>query len=113
MLIQILTQAGVVALVSLIVAVLPMGAGLAYVVRPTEARLALMRPLSLAGIFAGLGGFLSGLISISHMIGTSAAPVAFKLVAVGLAESLVPLFVAFGSLTIAWLCAAIGLQRHA
>ncbi len=113
MLIQILTQAGVVALVSLIVAVLPMGAGLAYVVRPTEARLALMRPLSLAGIFAGLGGFLSGLISISHMVGTSATPVAFKLVAVGLAESLVPLFVAFGSLTIAWLCAAIGLQRHA
>lgn len=113
MLIQILTQAGIVALVSLIVGVLPMGAGLAYVVRPTEGRLALMRPLSLAGIFAGLGGFLSGLISIFHMIATSPTPVAFNLVSVGVAESLVPLFVAFGSLTVAWLCAAIGMQRHA
>ena len=112
-LIEMLRQMGPAALVSMFMGLVPLGFGVLYAARPTEHRLALMRPLSLAGIFAGLGGFLSGLISISHMVGTSATPVAFKLVAVGLAESLVPLFVAFGSLTIAWLCAAIGLQRHA
>ena len=37
--------------------------GVAYALRPSEARLALMRPLSLASLFAALAGFASGLIN--------------------------------------------------
>ena len=107
-----LGQAGVLALLSLIVAILPLAAGVAYAVRPTEARLALMRPVSLAGMFAGLAGFLAGVMSVLRSMGIGDTPVPSRLVAVGLAESLVPLFVAFGCLTVAWLCAALGLRRH-
>jgi hypothetical protein len=108
-----LSQAGVLALLSLIVAILPLAAGVAYAVRPTEARLALMRPISLAGVFAGLTGFLAGVMSVLRTMWIGETPVPSRLIATGLAESLVPLFVAFGCLTVAWLCAALGLRRHA
>jgi hypothetical protein len=109
----ILRQAGVLALLSLIIALLPLAAGVAYAVRPTEARLALLRPISLAGLFAGLGGFIAGVISSLRAVWMAETAVPLKLLAVGFAESLVPLFVAFGCLTVAWLCAALGLRRHA
>lgn len=109
----ILRQAGVLALLSLIIAVLPLAAGIGYAVRPTEARLALMRPISLAGMFAGVAGFLAGLMAVLRAIWIADEPVPFRLIAIGLSESLVPLFVAFGCLTVAWLCAAFGLRRHA
>jgi hypothetical protein len=112
MFVQILTHASIVALLSLIIGVLPLGAGIAYAIRPTEQRLALMRPLSLAGIFAALCGLLSGLVSALQTIAISQPPVESRLVALILAEALVPLFVASGCLAVAWLCAALGLRRH-
>ena len=36
----------------------------------------------------------------------------WHIVAVGSAESLVPLLLAFGSLTVAWLCVAAGFRRQ-
>jgi hypothetical protein len=110
--IEMLSNAGIVALLSLVVGVLPLGLGMAYAARPTEQRLALMRPVSLASIFAGLSGSLSGAINVLRMLWISDAPVETRILAVGAAESLVPLLVAFGSLTVAWLCAAVGLRRH-
>ena len=110
---EILRQAGGAALLSLIIALLPLAPGVAYAVRPTEARLALMRPISLAGMFAGLSGFLVGVINALRAVWTTDGPVPWRLLAVGLAESLVPLCVAFTCLTVAWLCVAFGLRRHA
>jgi len=107
-----LSEASLVALLSLVIGVLPMGAGLAYAVRPTEQRLALMRPLSLAGIFAGLSGSLVGAINVLALMWAVEPRVESRVLAVGAAEALVPMSVAFGSLTIAWLCAAVGLRRH-
>lgn len=109
---RILRAAGVVALLSIVIALLPLPAGVAYALRPTEARMALMRPISLAALFAGLAGFLSGIISMLRVVWLSETEQSIKL-AVGLAESLVPLFVACGCLTVAWLCAALGVRRHA
>jgi hypothetical protein len=109
---EMLSNAGIVALLSLGVGVLPLGFGVAYAVRPTELRLALMRPISLASIFAGLSGSLSGAINVLHMMWVAERPVETTVLAVGAAEAMVPLFVAFGALTIAWLCAAVGLRRH-
>lgn len=105
-----LSNAGMLALLSLMIAVLPIGFGAAYAARPSELRLALMRPVSLAGIFAGLTGAISGAINVLQLIWDSAAE--NKVLAIGAAESLVPPLVAFGSLTIAWLCVAVGLRRH-
>ena len=112
MLLDVLRQASLVALLSLIVTLLPLAAGIAYALRPTEQRLALMRPISLAGIFAALCGLLSGLVNILRLIGVNEVPVESRIVALGIAEALVPLFVAFGCLTVAWLSVALGLRRH-
>jgi hypothetical protein len=110
---EVLRNASIVALLSMIVTVLPLGAGLAYAMRPTEQQLALMRPVSLAGIFAALCGLLSGVVSILRMIAESESPVPPGLVALASAEALVPLFIAFACLTVGWLCVALGLRRHA
>ena len=106
-------NASVVALFSLVIAALPLGLGAAYAIRPTEERLSLMRPISLASIFAGLSGSLSGAINVLRMMWVVDPPVETRILAIGSAEALVPLLVAFGSLTIAWLCAAVGIRRHA
>jgi biopolymer transport protein ExbB/TolQ len=104
-------QMGLFAKLSLLVALFPLAAGVAYVVRPTEQGLALMRPISLAGIFSGLGGGVVGLMNSLKWYGTHTADPSSRIMAIGLAESLVTLFVAFGCLTVAWLCVALGMRR--
>jgi hypothetical protein len=104
-------QIGIFAMLSLLVAVLPMFMGAAYALRPTEAKLALMRPISLAAIFGALCGLLSGLVSILQAVGTTDT-LQTRFAAVGLAEALVPMFVASGCLTIGWLSVALGLRRQ-
>jgi hypothetical protein len=43
---------------------------------------------------------------------TSNASIVTGVPLLGIAESLVTLFVAFGSLTVAWLCVALGMRRQ-
>lgn len=107
---QILGNASIAALLSMAVSIFPLGAGLAYALRPTEQRLAMMRPVSLAGLFAALAGTVVGAINVLRGIWMSEGAVEWKIVAIGSAESLVPLFLAFGSLAVAWLCVAIGFR---
>lgn len=107
-----LSQASIVALLSILVALLPLGFGVSYAIRPSEQRLALMRPISLASIFAGLTGSISGAINVLRAIWIADTAADPKILAVGAGESLVPMLVSFGALTIAWLCAAVGLRRH-
>jgi hypothetical protein len=109
--VEMLSNASIFALLSLAVGVLPMGLGMAYAIRPTEQRLALMRPISLASIFGGLSGTLSGAINVLSMV-WSQPPAPTTVLAVGTAEALVPMFVSFVALTVAWLCATVGLGRH-
>ena len=107
-----LGQASIMALLSLLVTLFPLAAGLAYLLKPTEQRLALVRPVSLAGIFSGLAGTTLGLMNVLKMQWDMKPPPPFEIMAVGLAESLVTLFVAFGCLTVTWLCVAIGMRRQ-
>jgi hypothetical protein len=106
-----LGQMGLFAKLSLLVTLFPLAAGVAYVIRPTEPGLALMRPISLAGIFSGLGGAVVGLMNVLKWYGTNNPDSPSRIMAIGLAESLVTLFVAFGCLTVAWLCVALGMRR--
>lgn len=94
------------------VAILPIFAGLAYLIRPSEQRLAFMRPLSLASLFAGLSGLCLGLINILRYYWMNETEISMRIMAVGVAESLVSLLLAFGSLTFAWLCVAVRFLRH-
>ena len=106
-----LSQASIAAILSILVSLFPAGAGIAYALKPNEQRLAMLRPISLAGLFSGLGGFVLGLINSLQSV-WSQPEVNWRIVAIGTAESLVSLFVAFGALTFAWLCVAIGFRRQ-
>ena len=105
-----LSQMGIAALVSIFVSALPLLAGAAYLFRPTEQRLAMMRPLSLAGIFAGLNGSTLGAINTLRGLWME-PPRDTRIIWIGAAESIVPLYVSFSCLMLAWLCVAIGMRR--
>ena len=108
---EVIANAGIMALASMFVAVLPLAMGIAYAIWPSEQRLVLMRTLSLAAVFATVSGLALGLVNELRFIARH-DPVAFTpIVAIGLAESLVPLFFGFGCLTVGWLGVTIGLWR--
>ncbi len=108
----ILTHAGIFALASMFMGLVPMGMGILYAASPNEQRLALMRPLSLAAIFAALSGTSLGVLHVLMGIVVNEPAGLSRLAAVGLAEALVPTVFGFGCLTIAWLCVALGLWRR-
>jgi hypothetical protein len=109
---DVLTSAGILAKLSLFMGVVPLAMAIVYAVWPTDQRLALMRPLSLAAIFAAVSGTALGLLHVFRGMGVSEAPAFSRWAAIGIAESLVPLVFSFGCLTIAWLCVALGLWRR-
>ena len=108
-----LRNASLFALLTLILGVVPLAMAIVYASRPTERNLALMRPLSLAGLFAAIAGTLSGFINVLRLF-WSREPTAetYRVMAVGAAESLVPVLVGFACLTVAWLVVAIGMGRR-
>ncbi len=109
---QMLSQASIVALVSLVVALGPLPLGILYAVRPSEARLALLRPVALASMFGALTGTMTGLLNVLRGIALRDLPPTLGQMAAGLAEALVPIFVACASLTVAWLGVAVGFKRQ-
>lgn len=109
-----LRNMGLAAILSLLLSFTPLVMAVAYVLHPSERRLALMRPLSLAGLFAALTGTAIGLInSLVYLSGRGFDPESMRIGAVGTAESLVALAVGFGCLTVAWLLVAAGMGRQA
>lgn len=105
-----LRQIGLAALVSIIISFLPLIAAAAYLFRPSEHRLAMMRPLSLAGIFAGLNGATLGAINTLRGFWLE-PPRDTRIIAIGAAESIVTLYVSFSCLMLAWLLVAAGMRR--
>ncbi len=109
--IRALSQASLVALASIFMGVVPLAMSIVYVIWPSEQRLALMRPLSLATIFAAISGSLLGVVNVLVLI-RSQAPAFPQSAWIGFAEALIPVVSGFGCLTIAWLCVAVGLWRR-
>jgi hypothetical protein len=107
-----LANASLVAKASMFMGIVPLSLAVVYAVWPSEQRLALMRPLSLATIFAAVCGTAVGFVNVFVGMGTSEPPGFSRVSAIGFAESLVPLFSGFGCLTVAWLCVALGLWRR-
>jgi hypothetical protein len=111
--VDVLSQIGPFAMLSMLVSVIPLGAAIAYAIRPTERKLVLMRPVSLGVIFAAICALASGAsLMCRYLSETSAAGVDMPRVYAGLAESFLPLFVSFGFLAVAWLLVAIGMLRR-
>jgi hypothetical protein len=108
-----LRNASIFALLTLLVGVVPLVMAVAYTLRPTERHLALMRPLSLAALFAAIAGGVLGGINVLSLVWTRELTTeTYKTMAAGAAESLVPLLVGFASLTLAWLLVAVGMGRR-
>jgi hypothetical protein len=106
-------QSGVFAKLSLLAGLVPPGVAIVYAVRPTERKLAFMRPVSLAAIFAGISGLTAGLIAV--LLGVAATPqgqIGMSHVYLGLSEAIVPAFMNFGFLAMAWLLVAAGMLRR-
>ena len=112
---QVLMRASLAALLAMLVSMTPMVMGIVYAFRPNEHRLALMRPLSLAGIFAALAQICLGLVNALVYVGRvgPSDPSPLGVVSQGVAEALVMPFIAFASLTIGWLAVAIGMRKQA
>jgi hypothetical protein len=108
-----LREASLFAKLSLFIDFVPLIMAVIYVIRPTERNLALMRPLSLAGLFSAIAGTVLGFINVLQFAWSrDLAPETYKVMAVGAAESLVPVFVGFACLTVAWLLVAVGMGRR-
>ena len=103
-LVELFGQLSLFAKLTMAVAVVAFGLAVAYVFRPTEQKLVLMRPVSLAAIFATVSGLLGGWIAVLASI--AATPDGHLPVASlyrGIAESLTVGFVSFGLLAAAWM----------
>ena len=112
MLIDMFNQAGIFAKLGILIAFAPTVTALLYAVKPSERRLALMRPISLAAVFAGLTTFSIGvIIALQGLADTQT--IVWRNVVLGASEAMTALFLAFGNLTIAWLLVALGLRRSA
>jgi hypothetical protein len=106
-------QLSLFAKLTIAVAIVAFGLAVAYVYRPTEQRLFLMRPLSLAAIFATVSGLLGGWMAVLGSIAATpdgALPVATLYR--GIAESLTVGFVSFGLLAASWMLVAVGVLRR-
>lgn len=90
------------------------GVAAAYARRPTERKLMLMRPLSLASVFSAVGSLTAGMATILQGIAASGnwgghiPSAVFR----ACAEALVPVFAAFSFLAVAWLLVAVGMRRQ-
>lgn len=109
---ELFSQISLFALLTLVIDVLPLIAAAVYVARPTEARLALMRPFSLAGLFAGLAGTLNGLLNGMQWLSRQSDMTGrWSPFFGGVSEALVPAVFGLTCLTVAWLLVAVGTWR--
>ena len=91
------------------------GVAAAYWWRPSERKLMLMRPLSLASVFSAIGSLTAGMATIlkgAAATGTWSSG-SFARLLLGCAEALIPMFVTFSFLSVAWLLVAGGMRRQA
>lgn len=101
-------------LFGLLICMVPAVAGALYAFRPRERLLALMRPLTLAGVFSGLCGFCLALVNGFGTVGRMQALDAegARICAIVLAEGMAPVAASFACLTVAWGLVAIGMRRQ-
>ena len=90
-----------------------LGTAIAYAIRPTERKLGLMRPLTLASVFAAACSTSAGMaVALKHGADEKLAGDSPWVMVAGFTEALVPTFVACAFLAVAWLLVTLGLRRQ-
>jgi hypothetical protein len=111
--VEAIRQASLAGLIGVLVSVVPMVLGIAFAVRPNERRLAMMRPASLAGIFAAIANVFLGITNALVWVARAApGEAAGQRLAQGLAEASVLPFIGFVCLTVGWLSVTIGMRKQ-
>ena len=112
-LLDMLRDLSVFAILTMAVSVGAFGLAVSYVIQPTERKLMLMRPVSLAAIFATLSAVPGGwALVLGGMAATPTGHLDIAAVYRGVAETLAIGFVCFGFLAAAWLMMAAGMFRR-
>ena len=110
---DLLREISIFALLTMAVSIGAFGLAVSYAIRPTERKLMLMRPVSLAAIFATLSAVPAGwALVLGAMAATPTGQLEIPAVYRGLAETLTVGFVCFGFLSAAWLLIAVGMLRR-
>jgi len=108
-----ISGAGFAPLMGLLICAVPALAGAWFAFRPTERLLSLMRPLTMAAIFAALCSFVLAIVNGFLMVSTMKALDldGVRVAAAVVTEGLAPVVASFACLTVAWACVAIGTRR--
>lgn len=111
--IEMFRQISLFVLLTLAIGAVPLVGAAVYAARPSEARLALMRPFSLAALFSSVAGTISGLVNELQGLAASSelTPASWSRVSGGVSEALVPVVFGLTCLTVAWLLVAAGMWR--
>lgn len=92
------------------------GVAVSFLAKPTEVKLAFIRPLSVATTYACIVGFVAGLaITLNHLsweIEGSQKAINKAIFLNGISEALVPTIIGFSLLTIAWIAVSFGMRKH-
>jgi hypothetical protein len=112
-LMQALGEVSLFAKLTMVVAIAAFGLAVSYVFRPTALKLTLMRPVSLAAIFATICVLLAGWFAVfAETAATPDGHLPLSAFGQGIAETLTTGFVCFGFLAAAWLLVAMGMLRR-
>jgi hypothetical protein len=103
---------GPAAVLGLLITAVPLVVAILFAVRPSASRLELMRPVTLAAIFASLAGICLSLansfVGINRHSGGNVVAYAAEV----FAESVIPAFVSFAMMAAAWLIIAMAMRRQ-
>ncbi len=90
-----------------------LGLASSYLWQPAERKLAMLRPLSLAMVFAILSGLCAGLAATTKYVSSELADLSQLpvIVLIGIGETLTNGILGFSLLMLVWLLTAIGMRR--
>lgn len=108
-----LAHASLFSLFSLLITAAPMIAGFSFALRPSAVRLALVRALTLVGLFVGIASLISGVVNVLLFMAaqSTTTPDPRAEVYTSSAEILVIPFISCVFLALAWTGVAIGLRK--
>ena len=108
-----LTNASLFSLFSLVITAAPMVAGFAFAVQPSAVRLALVRALTVVGIFVSIASLISGIVNVLLYLArqSAAMPQHLEQLYTSSAEILVIPFISCVFIALSWTGVAIGLRK--
>jgi len=94
-----------------VLGIITLGTAISFLIKPTERKLGLIKPLSTATTFASILGFVTGLAVTFYNL-SQFTEKAYDMMAGGVSESLIPPAIGFALLALAWTAVSLGMRKH-